>query len=120
MNTGRTIVQPRCCVGLIRISDDGPGFPPDILDRIGEPYAQSRVRSERKGGGGLGLGLFITKTLLERSGAALKFSNGGGVSAALNRGGLRRRLLPKIHGGCSGDDDATCNDFGRLGHCPYS
>ena len=64
----------------IRISDDGPGFPPDILDRIGEPYAQSRIRSERKGGGGLGLGLFITKTLLERSGAVLKFSNGGGLN----------------------------------------
>jgi two-component system, sensor histidine kinase RegB len=65
---------------VIRISDDGPGFPPDILDRIGEPYAQSRIRSERKGGGGLGLGLFITKTLLERSGAALNFSNGGGLN----------------------------------------
>lgn len=59
----------------LRIVDDGPGFPPDILDRIGEPYAQSRFRTERNGGGGLGLGLFITKTLLERSGAALKFSN---------------------------------------------
>lgn len=65
---------------VIKVSDDGPGFPPDILDRIGEPYAQSRVRSERRGGGGLGLGLFITKTLLERSGAALKFSNGGGLN----------------------------------------
>jgi two-component system, sensor histidine kinase RegB len=62
---------------LITICDDGPGFPADILDRIGEPYAQSRIRNERKGGGGLGLGLFITKTLLERSGAALKFSNRG-------------------------------------------
>ena len=59
----------------IEISDDGPGFPSDILDRIGEPYAQSRTRNERNGGGGLGLGLFISKTLLERSGAALVFSN---------------------------------------------
>jgi two-component system, sensor histidine kinase RegB len=62
---------------VIDIRDDGPGFPPDILDRIGEPYAQSRFNPERKGGGGLGLGLFITKTLLERSGALLKFSNSG-------------------------------------------
>jgi two-component system, sensor histidine kinase RegB len=62
---------------LISICDDGPGFPADILDRIGEPYAQSRIRNERKGGGGLGLGLFITKTLLERSGASLRFSNRG-------------------------------------------
>lgn len=60
---------------VITIRDDGPGFPPDMMDRIGEPYAQSRFRNERNGGGGLGLGLFITKTLLERSGATLKFTN---------------------------------------------
>ena len=59
----------------IEIRDDGPGFPPDMLTRIGEPYAQSRFRTERNGGGGLGLGLFISKTLLERSGATLRFAN---------------------------------------------
>lgn len=56
------------------IADDGPGFPPEILMRAGEPYL-SRTRKQDRAGGGLGLGLFIAKTLLERSGAALEFSN---------------------------------------------
>lgn len=59
-------------VGLT-IIDDGPGFPPDIIDRIGEPYVSTRHGVEK--GGGLGLGLFIAKTLLERSGATLSFRN---------------------------------------------
>jgi two-component system sensor histidine kinase RegB len=60
----------------VTISDDGPGFPPDIMRRIGEPYVTSRRRpageSEEVG---LGLGFFIAKTLLERSGATLAFLN---------------------------------------------
>ncbi|MBS3648969.1 ActS/PrrB/RegB family redox-sensitive histidine kinase [Pseudaminobacter sp. 19-2017] len=59
---------------VIEVMDDGPGFPPEILDRIGEPYMSTRHGAER--GGGLGLGLFIAKTLLERSGARLSFFNG--------------------------------------------
>src|SRR5690606_17811471 len=55
------------------IVDDGPGFPPEIVSRIGEPYMSTRQGAER--GGGLGLGLFIAKTLLERSGAILSFRN---------------------------------------------
>ncbi|MBN9076196.1 MAG: two-component sensor histidine kinase [Rhizobiales bacterium 65-79] len=58
----------------IDIIDDGPGFPPEILDRIGEPYMTTRQASEQ--GGGLGLGLFIAKTLIERSGATIRFTNG--------------------------------------------
>ena len=57
----------------IDIVDDGPGFPPEIIDRIGEPYMSTRQGAEP--GGGLGLGLFIAKTLLERSGASLSFYN---------------------------------------------
>jgi two-component system, sensor histidine kinase RegB len=59
------------------IIDDGPGFPPEIIDRIGEPYMSTRQGGEA--GGGLGLGLFIAKTLLERSGATLDFRNSGGL-----------------------------------------
>lgn len=61
----------------IRIIDDGPGFPPDVLERIGEPDLPLARLSERprNGGGGLGLGIFIAKTLLERSGASVRFSN---------------------------------------------
>jgi two-component system sensor histidine kinase RegB len=57
----------------IDVIDDGPGFPPEILDRIGEPYMTTRHASEE--GGGLGLGLFIAKTLVERSGATIRFTN---------------------------------------------
>jgi two-component system sensor histidine kinase RegB len=61
----------------IVISDDGPGFAPDILKRIGEPYLSRRrgnddAASERQG---LGLGVFIARTLLERTGATVAFSN---------------------------------------------
>ncbi|WP_026060383.1 ActS/PrrB/RegB family redox-sensitive histidine kinase [Pseudaminobacter salicylatoxidans] len=59
---------------VFEIIDDGPGFPPEIIDRIGEPYMTTRQGGGEQGGG-LGLGLFIAKTLLERSGATLAVSN---------------------------------------------
>ena len=61
----------------VEINDDGPGFAPEIMDRIGEPYVRSRRRRRMYGGEttGLGLGFFIAKTLLERSGATLAFEN---------------------------------------------
>ena len=62
----------------VTISDDGPGFAPEIMDRIGEPYVRSSKRRRMNGGGettGLGLGFFIAKTLLERSGATIEFEN---------------------------------------------
>jgi two-component system, sensor histidine kinase RegB len=69
------------------ITDDGPGFAPDILSRIGEPYVTSRRRQAETGdteSTGLGLGFFIAKTLLERSGATLTYENrGGGARGAM-------------------------------------
>ena len=63
----------------ITIADDGPGFAPGILDRIGEPYVTTRARSDDDladdEAGGLGLGFFIAKTLLERTGARLSMAN---------------------------------------------
>ena len=62
----------------VTISDDGPGFAPEILDRIGEPYVRSSRRRRMSAAGettGLGLGFFIAKTLLERSGAIVDFEN---------------------------------------------
>lgn len=62
----------------IVVRDDGPGFAPEVSDRIGQPYVTSRGR-DRIGGpeeeSGLGLGFFIAKTLLERSGATLWVEN---------------------------------------------
>lgn len=54
----------------IEVSDDGPGFPTGILDELGEPYVSTRREAGR-----LGLGLFIAKTLLERTGASVRFGN---------------------------------------------
>jgi two-component system sensor histidine kinase RegB len=64
----------------LRIIDDGPGFPPHLLGRIGDPFVRRRRspedRAQRPEYEGMGLGLFIAKTLLERSGAELAFANG--------------------------------------------
>src|SRR4051812_40218271 len=62
----------------VTITADGPGFAPEIMDRIGEPYVRwSRRRRTNAAGetSGLGLGFFIAKTLLERSGATVDFEN---------------------------------------------
>ncbi len=66
---------------VVRIMDDGAGFPQQLIGRIGDPFVRSRRndddRARRPGYDGMGLGLFIAKTLLERSGARLSFANGG-------------------------------------------
>jgi two-component system sensor histidine kinase RegB len=64
----------------VRIIDDGAGYPASVLSRIGDPFVRSRTASQETGQRpdyeGMGLGLFIAKTLLERSGAELSFANG--------------------------------------------
>ncbi|MEC7490089.1 MAG: ActS/PrrB/RegB family redox-sensitive histidine kinase [Pseudomonadota bacterium] len=60
------------------IQDDGPGFPSGLVERLGEPYISSRTQP----GGHMGLGIFIARTLLQRSGASITFQNsdvGGAV-----------------------------------------
>ena len=61
----------------VSITDDGPGFPPFVLDRIGEPYISLRMSQD----GHMGLGIFIAQTLLARTGAEVLFRNqqGGGA-----------------------------------------
>ncbi|HEY0851179.1 MAG TPA: ActS/PrrB/RegB family redox-sensitive histidine kinase [Bradyrhizobium sp.] len=59
----------------IVISDDGPGIAPDMLKRIGEPYVSRRPSADDGARRGLGLGVFIARTLLERTGAKVSFSN---------------------------------------------
>ena len=85
----------------VTIADDGGGFAPEIMARIGEPYVTNRRRNvedvddEPKG---LGLGLFIAKTLLERTGATLTFENrpaparGAVIKLHWNRGEFERPL----------------------------
>lgn len=63
----------------VTVTDDGPGFAPELIARLGEPYLTTRPRDPQGGDahqpGGLGLGIFIAKTLLERTGARLSFEN---------------------------------------------
>jgi two-component system sensor histidine kinase RegB len=63
----------------ITIVDDGEGYPPHLIGRIGDPFVRQRRsgqdRAQRPEYEGMGLGLFIAKTLLERSGAELSFAN---------------------------------------------
>lgn len=79
----------------IEIRDDGPGFAPDVLLRAGEPYVTTRPREGRDAdearGGGLGLGLFIAKTLIERTGAQLSLSN----AAPPGTGAIARIVWPR-------------------------
>ena len=82
---------------VVTITDDGPGYPAHILGRIGEPFLvrapgahEAAVDGRRKGYEGMGMGLFIAKTLLERTGARLAFSNVGDPF------GPKRRAAPKL------------------------
>ena len=71
----------------ILIQDDGPGFPEDIIDKLGEPYIRtSSNKDESKTG--LGLGTFIGKTLLEKNNAKVEFKN-----VKKNKGALVKIVL---------------------------
>ena len=63
----------------IEIADDGAGFPPHVLEQLGEPFVTTRPGhgdgGETDDHVGMGLGFFIAKTLLERSGARLELAN---------------------------------------------
>ncbi|GAB5438742.1 sensor histidine kinase RegB [Falsiruegeria mediterranea] len=65
---------------VVRIADDGRGYSPHMIGRIGDPFMRRRrsdaEKKSRPEYEGMGLGLFIAKTLLERSGASLSFANG--------------------------------------------
>ncbi len=90
----------------VEVMDDGPGFSPQIFEQIGEPYVTSRPR---KGGlaetgadgkqEGMGLGFFIAKTLIERTGGRVTPKNrtGGGamVTASWPRGAIDGKTPPR-------------------------
>ncbi len=62
----------------ITIVDDGPGFAPNVLGRLGEPFVTTRARvdaADKEEAQGMGLGIFIAKTLLERSSAEIALQN---------------------------------------------
>src|SRR5579885_954552 len=87
----------------ISVEDDGPGFPPEILEKLGEPYITSRPgyaaggTPERQEG--MGLGFFIAKTLIERTGGTLAATNldgsGAQVTAVWPRGTIDSENPPE-------------------------
>jgi len=66
----------------IKINDDGPGIPEDIIQKMGEPYIKSKSK-ELSDNSGLGLGTFLGKTLLERQGGQLIFKRNSKLGGAL-------------------------------------
>jgi two-component system sensor histidine kinase RegB len=64
----------------VTVRDDGPGFAPAVLDRVGEPYISSR------GEGHLGLGIFIAQSLLQRTGGRLGVRNLRGTGGRVDGG----------------------------------
>ncbi len=96
----------------VRIMDDGAGFPPHIIGRIGDPFMRERPRTHlaeaRPEYEGMGLGLFIAKTLLERSGATLRFANGS--TEASGKGAVVEVIWPR-----DGVESASPLDAPRTG-----
>jgi len=96
----------------IAVADDGPGFAPEVLGRIGEPYLRARGQSLLRKGkgeeeGGLGLGFFIAKTLLERGGGTLRVENRSlPLTGAVVRLRWRRDALESLN-------DTTSTGIGR-------
>jgi two-component system sensor histidine kinase RegB len=84
----------------ISIIDDGRGFPAHLLGRIGDPFVRSRRSPEerrlRPEYEGMGLGLFIAKTLLERSGAELSFDNGSDPILSRRAPGTRSGAIVEV------------------------
>jgi two-component system, sensor histidine kinase RegB len=86
---------------VVEVNDDGSGFPPEIIDRMGEPYVTSERGRRMRGREmpGLGLGFFIAKTLLARSGAKISLKNkqfpqrGAIVRVRWNRTDFERPLI---------------------------
>jgi two-component system sensor histidine kinase RegB len=92
---GKVVIDASWAADQVRIEirDDGPGFAPEVLLRVGEPYVTTRGagKSEIEEGSGLGLGLFIAKTLIERSGAQVTFTN----AASPESGAVVRIIWPR-------------------------
>ncbi len=94
---------------IVDVVDDGPGFSPQIFAQIGEPYITSRPRKGGPGESagdsrqeGMGLGFFIAKTLIERTGGRVSAQNrpGGGavVSVSWPRGAIDGEQPPNQQG----------------------
>ena len=101
----------------VKIVDDGPGFPAHVIGRIGDPFVSSRRSSttKRPGYEGMGLGLFIAKTLLERSGAEMSFANGHTPSKHDDRDQIRLGAVIEARWDRAALGDTVAGDRAALG-----
>lgn len=85
---------------IVRVIDDGPGYPPNLLGRLGDPFLRRRRseidRAQRPEYEGMGLGLFIAKTLLERSGGSVRFANGTDPFVGNDGDGARSGAIAEV------------------------
>ncbi|MGF1542928.1 MAG: ActS/PrrB/RegB family redox-sensitive histidine kinase [Parvularculaceae bacterium] len=110
----------------ISVHDDGPGFPADVLARLGEPYVSARTARKKRGG--LGLGFFIAKTLLERTGARVAFANrpwddgrgGAWVAIAWPRAAIEAARPARGAGASPPENGSTAEDCDPCGETPRS
>ncbi len=75
---------------IVTIRDDGPGFAAEVMPKLGEPYVSQRGE-EQLGGGDMGLGFFIAKTLIERTGGRIATRN----RAAPRHGAIVQAVWPR-------------------------
>ena len=84
----------------VAVNDDGPGFSPEILMRLGEPYVSAKAgrrppaNNPVRRKGGLGLGFFIAKTLLEATGADIRIENRQWAQTPSRRGASVTAMWP--------------------------
>jgi len=84
----------------VTVADDGPGYPSDLIGRIGDPFVRKRGadrnQRHRPGYDGMGLGLFIAKTLLTRTGAEVTFANGSDPFLRLDELPMRSGAIVQV------------------------
>ena len=75
---------------IVTSRDDGPGFAAEVMPKLGEPYVSQRGEAQL-GGGDMGLGFFIAKTLIERTGGRIATRN----RAAPRHGAIVQAVWPR-------------------------
>ena len=84
----------------LKISDDGFGFAPEMIGRLGDPFINKKLYKNTNRNAqkyeGMGLGLFIAKTLLERTGATLLFSNSNAITKEIHEGEIKKGAIVEV------------------------
>lgn len=103
----------------LRIVDDGRGYSQQVIGRIGDPFVRRRNSgsrdTRRPGYEGMGLGLFIAKTLLERTGAELTFANARDAYTGSGKPGERKGAIVEVHWRLSDLQPTDADDRAPLG-----